>query len=66
MNETLTTKDKKVQNLSYGLSALGLAAGIVYSLKTKKPFWHAVGYSVLFSIIGSYAGYGVGQIAIKE
>jgi 4-hydroxybenzoate polyprenyltransferase len=47
------------------LSSLGLAGGIIYSIKKKESFWKGVGNAVLFSLAGGFTGIAVDSFTEK-
>ena len=62
----MTQKEKHTENLAAGLGGLMFVAGMAYSFKKKTGFLLGAGYSILFSIAGSTAGYAIGALAIKD
>lgn len=62
---TDTERQKKINNAMAICSSIGFVAGLGYAFSKKKKFWGYVGYSLLFSVAASTAGY-LGAIAVTK
>ncbi len=47
------------------MANVGLACGIIYAFKNKTGFLKGVGYSLIFSLVGSSIGYAVDRMKAK-
>jgi len=62
-NQKIMAKRIALQSL---LGTLGSATGLWIAYKGKKKFWGYVGHMLLFGIIGSGAGFAVGQLVYPK